>query len=85
MAMNNMDSLADYMFEEMERLNEIDLDDESDEVLERLDAEIKRAKAMGNIAQNIVATGHTILEAKRFAADYVGIKADTTIPRMLEG
>lgn len=83
--MNNMDSLSDYMFEEMERLNDIDLDDESGEVMDRLNAEIKRAKAMGQIASNIVATGRTVLEAKRFAADYTGVKADTSIPRMLEG
>ena len=85
MAMNNMDALADYMFEEMERLNDIDLDEESKEMVERLGDEVKRAKAMCSVAQSIVATGRTVLEAKRFAADYVGIKADTSIPRMLEG
>lgn len=82
--MNNMESLADFMFEEMERLNEIDIT-EDDASMKRLEAEIKRAKAMGTTAQAIVAAGHATLDAKRFTADYVGIKADTSMPKMLEG
>lgn len=83
MAMNNMESLADFMFEEMERLNDIDLEDSNS--IEKLEAEIKRAKAMGTTAQAIVAAGRATLDAKRFTADYVGIKADTSMPKMLEG
>lgn len=82
--MNNMESLADFMFEEMERLNEIDIS-EDDASMKRLEAEIKRAKAMGTTAQAIVAAGRATLDAKRFTADYVGIKADTSMPKMLEG
>lgn len=64
MAMNNMESLADFMFEEMERLNDIDLD-ESDESIAKLEAEIKRAKAIGNVAKTIVAAGRSQLDAGR--------------------
>lgn len=82
--MNNMESLADFMFEEMERLNEIDIT-EDDASMKLLEAEIKRAKAMGTTAQAIVAAGRATLDVKRFTADYVGIKADTSMPKMLEG
>ena len=77
--MNNMESLADFMFEEMERLNDIDLDDETQ--MDRLELEIKRAKAIGNIAKNVVAAGRAQLDAERFRADYTGIPV--SVPRML--
>lgn len=80
MAMNNMEALSDFMFEEMERLNDIDLD-EDDGAIERLEAEIKRAKALGSTAKTIVAAGRTLLDAERFRADYTGIPVK--VPKML--
>ena len=80
MAMNNLEALADYMFEEMERLNDIDLD-EDDGAFEKLEAEIKRAKALGGTAKTIVSAGRTLLEAERFRADYTGIPVN--VPKML--
>lgn len=80
MAMNNFEALADYMFEEMERLNDIDLD-EDDGAIERLEAEIKRAKALGGTAKTIVSAGRTLLEGERFRADYTGIPVK--VPKML--
>ena len=80
MAMNNMESLADFMFEEMERLNDIDLDNPDNSA--RLDEEIKRAKQMSNMSKQIVAAGRTQLEAERFRADYAGIQI--RMPKMLE-
>ena len=81
MAMNNLEALADFMFEEMERLNDIDLD-EDDGAFEKLEAEIKRAKALGGTAKTIVSAGHTLLEAERFRADYTGIPVN--VPKMLK-
>lgn len=81
MAMNNMESLADFMFEEMERLNDIDLD-AGEESFERLEAEIKRAKAIGNVASNIVSAGRAQLDAERFRTDFAGVQV--SVPRMLK-
>lgn len=80
MAMNNMEALSDFMFEEMERLNDIDLD-EDDGAIERLEAEIKRAKALGSTAKTIVSAGRTLLDAERFRADYTDIPVK--VPKML--
>ena len=82
MAMNNMESLADFMFEEMERLNDIDLED-GDKAIEMLEAEIKRAKAIGNAAKTIVSAGRAQLDAERFRADYSGIPV--SVPKVLGG
>ena len=80
MAKNNIELLADFMFEEMERLNDIDLDNPENSA--RLDDEIKRAKQMSNMSKQIVAAGRTQLEAERFRADYAGIQI--RVPKMLE-
>lgn len=85
MAMNNMESLADFMFEEMERLNDIEVSEDNDKSMELLDAEIKRAKAFGTMTQAIVSAGRTVIEAKRFQAEYAGVRSDTSIPKMLQG
>ena len=81
MAMNNMETLSDFMFEEIERLNDIDLD-EDDGAMDKLEAEIKRAKALGNTAKTIVSVGRTLLDAERFRADYTGIPVK--IPKVLK-
>lgn len=80
MAKNNIELLADFMFEEMERLNDIDLDNLENSA--RLDEEIKRAKQMSNMSKQIIAAGRTQLEAERFRADYAGIQI--RMPKMLE-
>lgn len=81
--MNNVESLTDFMFEEMERMNDIDLDD-GDAQMERLEAEIKRAKAMGNVAKVIVSAGRAALDAERFKADFAGIPGmPVKVPKML--
>lgn len=68
MAMNNIEMLADYLFEEMERLDEIDLEADDDKALERLDAEIRRAKQMGNISREITSTACASRQTSRALA-----------------
>lgn len=77
--MNNIESLTDFLFEEMERLNDIDLE-EGD--YEKLDAEINRAKQLGNVANTIVSAGRAALDAEKFRAEYTGMQI--TIPKMLK-
>jgi hypothetical protein len=76
MAMNNIEMLADYLFEEMERLDEIDLEADDDKALERLDAEIRRAKQMGNISREITSAARVALDGMRFQADFAGTRVN---------
>lgn len=68
-------ALNDYLFEELERLND---DDElaNDDNLER---EIKRSKAITTVAQTIINNANTVLEAQRFIND--GMVGE--LPKML--
>lgn len=63
---NNLSSLNNYLFEELERLN--DDEDLQDDKLER---ELKRAKAITQVSMAVINNARTILEAKR-TADYMG-------------
>ena len=72
---NSLVDLNNYLFEQLERLNDEDLD---------LDEEIVRAKAIGDIAKNIVDNANTILKAKKFKYESLG-KENITIPKLIEG
>ena len=72
---NTLIDLNNHLFEQIERLNDDDL------VGEDLDKEIKRAKAISSIAQNIIDNAALTLEAKKFVEDYSG-RVD--VPVMLE-
>lgn len=61
---NKMTDLNNHLFEQLERLN----DDELTE--QQLDQEIKRAKAMSNIAMNIINNGNLVLKAKQHTDEY---------------
>ena len=64
MPRNSLLDLHNLLFEQMERLNDEDLTDE------QLDKEIKRSKAMGDIAKVAVDNSKTILEAQKYQAEY---------------
>ena len=72
---NSLVDLNNYLFEQLERLN----DEESD-----LDEEIIRARAIADIAKNIVENANTILKAKKFQRESLG-KENITIPKLIEG
>lgn len=72
---NSLVDLNNYLFEQLERLNDEDVD---------LDEEIVRAKAIGDIAKNIVDNANTILKAKKFQYESLG-KENITIPKLIEG
>lgn len=60
---NRLVDLNDHLFEQLEKLNDDELDGE------KLDQEIKRANAMTNIAQNIIAVSDIALRAQKMAHD----------------
>lgn len=74
---NNLSDLNNYLFEELERLN----DEEELKDNDTLDKEIKRSKAITGIAQQIVNNANTLLSAQKYANDY-GLKKEN-IPKML--
>ncbi len=75
---NNLASLNNYLFEELERLN----DDEELKDDSNLEKEIKRSKAITNVAQTIINNANTVLEAQKFMNDTIG---KSEIPKMLLG
>lgn len=73
---NNLQSLNNYLFEELERLN----DDEELDNDEKLDKEIKRSKAITNVAQTIINNAELVLNAKKYSDD---LGSDKQVPKML--
>lgn len=74
---NNLQELNNYLFEELERLN----DDEELNNEEKIDKEIKRSKAITNVAQTIINNANLVLTAKKYH-DELGID-DKDMPKML--
>ena len=75
---NNLSDVNNYLFEELERLN----DDETVEDEGNFKKEIQRAKAVSNICSTIVANANLILNAKKYA-DELGIN-ETEILKLKE-
>ena len=77
MARNTLGDLNNHLFEQLERL----MDDEL--AGEQLREEIVRAKAVANIAKEIVETGRLVLDAKKFEDNKMDLDMET--PKILEG
>lgn len=74
--MNDLGNLNDYMFEQVERLNELDVSD-----LDATKAEIARSRALVEVGKTIIENAQTVLDATRFKSDFPGAQAT---PRMLD-
>lgn len=74
---NTLGDLNNHLFMQLERLNDEELKGEA------LAEEISRAKAVTNVATQIINNGSLVLEAKKMMEDR--IDADTKLPKMLEG
>lgn len=71
---NDLNSLNNYLFEELERLN----DDETLDTDDNLNKELKRAKAISSISTSIVNNAKVILDAKKYA-DELGLSGTKEI------
>ena len=69
-------ALNDYLFEELERLN----DEEELKEEGALEKETKRSKAIVNVAKMIIDNANTVLEAQKFMNSDEG---DKPLPKML--
>lgn len=76
---NDLNSLNNYLFEELERLN----DDETLDKDDNLQKELKRAKAISGISTAIVSNAKLILDAKKYA-DELGINNESEVLRLNE-
>ncbi len=77
---NTLGDLNDHLFMQLERLNDEDIKGE------KLQEEITRAKAVSDIATQIISNGSLVLKAKTFMHEYgiSGDKDDKKIPPMLK-
>lgn len=77
---NTMSDLKNYLFEQIERVNDDELDDEG------LDKAIKRSKAITESAKTIVEIHKTQLDALKYATEELGLEvAPESARRMLIG
>lgn len=74
---NNLNSLNDYLFEELERLN----DDEELDKDGALDKELKRAKAITSVSTAIVNNAKLVLDVKKYA-DELGINNENEVLKL---
>ena len=77
MARNTLGDLNNHLFMQLERLNEENLSSE------KLEHEMRRAKAITEIAKGIVSNGNLVLQAKKFTDAKLDEKIK--LPGMLEG
>ena len=61
---NTLSDLNNYLFEQLERLQDDDLTDE------QLEKEIKRSKAVQSVAKTIIENGALALDAKKHLDEY---------------
>lgn len=76
---NNLNDLNNYLFEQLERLND-------DEELEKdgvLDKELKRAKAITGISTAIVNNAKLVLDVKKYADEW-GVLNENEILKLSE-
>ena len=76
---NSLTDLNNYLFEELERLN----DDETLDLEGNLEKELKRAKAITGISTSIVNNAKLVLDVKKYA-DELGITNETEILKLKE-
>ena len=76
---NNLSELNNYLFEELERLNDDETLKEEDELVR----EIKRSKAISDVAKTIIDNANVVLNAKKYADEMGTRKGD--LPSLLIG
>ena len=74
---NTLGDLNNHLFAQLERLGNEEL--EGDELKE----EILRAKAVTDIAREIIDNANTVLDVMKFQAETLG-RSNVSVPKMLE-
>jgi len=74
---NTLRTLNDQLFNELDRLSNSKLKGEA------LQEEITRAKAVNEVATQIISNGKLVLDARKAVDD--NLRADKPLPKMLEG
>lgn len=74
---NTLGDLNNHLFMQLERLNDEDV------TVEVLQQELKRSKAIADVAGKIIDNGKLVLEAQRFMDDKNDLNGE--VPKMLEG
>ena len=77
---NNLSALNDYLFEEIENIQNLE-EEASNEEVERT---LRKAGAISKIASQIISNGNLVLRAKELEVAMNG-RNDTSFPKMLEG
>lgn len=72
---NTLNDLNNYMFEQIERLQDDSLDEEA------LEKEIKRSNAVQKVAKTIIENGALALEAKKHLDEY-GVGENVELPML---
>jgi len=78
MVKNTLGDLNNHLFAQLERLNDEELDEKA------LATEIERAKAISEVAKNIVANGQLALNVQRYYDNPDRLNIDAKKPKMLE-
>lgn len=76
---NKLTDLNNYLFEQIERLNDDELSDE------QIDQAIKKAEAITEISKTIIQNSALQLKAVQVAAEYGVIKSDDVRPLLTGG
>lgn len=74
---NTLGDLNNHLFASLERLSDEELRGDA------LQEEISRAKAINNVAQQIIENGSLVLEAQKINDERINV--DSKLPKMLEG
>jgi hypothetical protein len=74
---NTMGDLNNHLFAQLERLNDEELKGD------KLSEEINRARAITEVATQIISNGSLVLKAAKLSDDRMS--ADTVVPKMLKG
>ena len=77
MIKNTLGDLNGYLFEQLERLNDEDLDEDM------LKMELRRSKAVAEVAKQIIENGKLVLDAQKFVDKRND--AENELPKLLEG
>ena len=77
---NNLSALNDYLFEQIETIQDLS-EDATNEEVERT---LRKASAISKIASQIISNGNLVLRAKELEVTMNG-RNDTSFPKMLEG